>query len=327
MTHSSNSIQVISPSTQELLFEVPTLTQDQVDHAVQKSVLAFAEWKKVPVSKRVSIMEKFCQLFEEKKDKVAASITSQMGRPIRYGHGEVKGVLERANYMISVAEESLKDDVVEHVPGVVKRYQRKEPLGPVFLIAAWNYPYLTTVNNIIPALLAGNTVLLKQSPQTPQCADIFVETLREAGVPTDAIQAVHVQDKEANYLVQHPSIQFVNFTGSVAVGKKIRQAIGDSQHLIGLYACLRSYDMPLTHQAQDRAWSWAAKTLPTCCLTAISAMPWRTLSMAPSSTLASVAVPSNDAMCTKASMTSLSKRQLPLPRFDSQKHAFDAIDC
>ncbi|CAO3641826.1 unnamed protein product [Mucor fragilis] len=233
MTHSSNSIQVISPSTQELLFEVPTLTQDQVDHAVQKSVLAFAEWKKVPVSKRVSIMEKFCQLFEEKKDKVAASITSQMGRPIRYGHGEVKGVLERANYMISVAEESLKDDVVEHVPGVVKRYQRKEPLGPVFLIAAWNYPYLTTVNNIIPALLAGNTVLLKQSPQTPQCADIFVETLREAGVPTDAIQAVHVQDKEANYLVQHPSIQFVNFTGSVAVGKKIRQAIGDSQHLIG----------------------------------------------------------------------------------------------
>ncbi|KAG1122009.1 hypothetical protein G6F42_011885 [Rhizopus arrhizus] len=233
MTHSSNNIQVISPSTQELLFEVPTLTQDQVDQAVQKSVAAFAEWKKVPVSKRVSIMEKFCQLFEQKKDTVAASITSQMGRPIRYGHGEVKGVLERANYMISVAEESLKDDIIEHVPGVVKRYQRKEPLGPVFLIAAWNYPYLTTVNNIIPALLAGNTVLLKQSPQTPRCADIFVETLREAGVPTDAIQAVHVQDKEANYLVQHPSIQFVNFTGSVAVGKKIRQAIGESQHLIG----------------------------------------------------------------------------------------------
>ncbi|KAI8637549.1 aldehyde dehydrogenase [Parasitella parasitica] len=156
-----------------------------------------------------------------------------MGRPIRYGHGEVKGVLERANYMISVAEESLADDVIEDSPGLVKRYQRKEPLGPVFLIAAWNYPYLTTVNNIIPALLAGNTVLLKQSPQTPKCADIFVETLREAGVPTDVVQAVHVHDKEASYLVQHPSIQFVNFTGSVAVGKKIRQAIGDCQHLIG----------------------------------------------------------------------------------------------
>lgn len=229
----STPIKVISPNTQELLFEVPTLNREQIDDAVNASVKAFHSWKKVPVSKRVEIMNKFCTLFEQKKDKVAASITSQMGRPIRYGHGEVKGVIERANYMISVAEESLKDDVIEYKPGVVKRFQRKEPLGPVFLIAAWNYPYLTTVNNIIPALLAGNTVLLKQSPQTPQCADIFVETLREAGVPHDAIQAVHVQDKEANYLVQHPLIQFVNFTGSVAVGKKIRQAIGDSQRLVG----------------------------------------------------------------------------------------------
>ncbi|RCI06678.1 hypothetical protein CU098_012963 [Rhizopus stolonifer] len=156
-----------------------------------------------------------------------------MGRPIRYGHGEVKGVLERANYMISVAQEALTDEIIEDVPGKVKRFQRKEPLGPVFLIAAWNYPYLTTVNNIVPALLSGNTVLLKQSPQTPLCADIFVDTLREAGVPHDAVQAVHVLDKEANYIVQHPSIQFVNFTGSIAVGKKIRQAIGDRQHLIG----------------------------------------------------------------------------------------------
>lgn len=226
-------IQVISPTDQTLLFEVPTLSQDEIDQAVDSSVTAFASWKKVPISKRIEIMEKFCILFEQKKDKISSSITSQMGRPIRYGYGEVKGVLERANYMISVAEESLKDTIIEHVPGVVKRYQRKEPLGPIFLIAAWNYPYLTTVNNIIPALLAGNTVLLKQSPQTPQCADIFVETLREAGVPHGAIQAIHVQDKEASYLVQHPKIQFVNFTGSVAVGKKIRQAIGDSQHLIG----------------------------------------------------------------------------------------------
>ncbi|KAI9471931.1 MAG: exoribonuclease 1 [Benjaminiella poitrasii] len=227
------SIQVISPSTQKLILEIPTLTKDQVDEAVQKSVVAFSQWKKVPVSKRVSILKNFCTLFEGKKEDVAVSITSQMGRPIRYGQGEVKGVLERANYMISVAEESLKDEIIESVPENVLRFQRKEPLGPVFLIAAWNYPYLTTVNNIVPALLAGNTVLLKQSPQTPQCADIFVETLREAGVPHDAVQAIHIQDTEANYLVQHPSIQFVNFTGSVAVGKEIRQAIGDSQHLIG----------------------------------------------------------------------------------------------
>ncbi|CAO3701773.1 unnamed protein product [Rhizopus microsporus] len=226
-------IQVTSPVDQSIVYEVDCLSQEQVDDAVQQSQTAFLEWKKVPVAKRVAIMEKFCTLFEQKKDLVASSITKQMGRPIRYGHGEVKGVLERAKYMISVAEESLKDTIIEHVPGVVKRFQRKEPLGPVFIIAAWNYPYLTTVNNVIPALLAGNTVLLKQSPQTPQCADIFVDTLREAGVPHHAIQAIHVQDKEANYLVQHPLVQYVNFTGSVAVGKQIRRAIGDCEHLIG----------------------------------------------------------------------------------------------
>ncbi|KAI8387262.1 aldehyde dehydrogenase [Blakeslea trispora] len=229
----TNNIKVVSPSNQKVILEVPVLTQAQVDEAVERSTKAFALWKKVHLKERIAILEKFCELFENKKDTVAASITSQMGRPIRYGHGEVKGVLERANYMISVAEEALTDDIIEYVPGKVKRFQRKEPLGPVFIIAAWNYPYLTTVNNIVPALLSGNTVLLKQSPQTPQCADIFVETLLEAGIPKDVVQAIHVQDKEADYLVQHPLVKFVNFTGSIAVGKRIRQTIGDSQRLVG----------------------------------------------------------------------------------------------
>lgn len=94
--------------------------------------------------------------------------------------------------------------------------------------------FVYTVNSVIPALLAGNPVLLKQSPQTPKCADLFVEVLREAGVPADAIQAIHVDDAGADHLVRHPGIQYVSFTGSVAVGKKIRKAIGDSERLIGL---------------------------------------------------------------------------------------------
>lgn len=87
---------------------------------------------------------------------------------------------------------------------------------------------------MVPALLAGNSVLLKQSPLTPKCADLFVETFHEAGVPKDVIQAVHVDDSGADYLVRHPNIEYVSFTGSVAVGKKIRKAIGDEERLIGL---------------------------------------------------------------------------------------------
>ncbi|KAI8388238.1 exoribonuclease 1 [Radiomyces spectabilis] len=227
------SFTVISPATQQPLFDIPCLSHSEIDKVVDKATDAFRSWQKVPVTDRVQMLQQFCQLFKQKQEQVAESLASQMGRPKRYGVGEINGVLERAGYVLSVAEECLKDEVIEDQPHV-KRYLRKEPLGPIFIIAAWNYPYLTAVNNVIPALLAGNPVLLKQSPQTPKCADIFVQTLHEAGVPREVVQVVHVDDDGAAYLAQHPKVKYVSFTGSVAVGKKIRQAIGDSHRLIGL---------------------------------------------------------------------------------------------
>ncbi|CAO3668997.1 unnamed protein product [Umbelopsis vinacea] len=227
-----SSITVISPATQQPIAQVPCLSKDNIDHVVQNAVDAFKSWRKVPVPDKVAIIDRFLQLFPTKQDAISHSIASQMGRPARYGAGEVKGVIERASYMNKVAIKSLQDEQFNDQQGFT-RFLRKEPLGPVLIIAAWNYPYLTMVNNVIPALLAGNTVLLKQSPQTPLCADIFAQTLHEAGIPKDVLQVTHVDDQGANYLVQHPLIKFVNFTGSIEVGKKIRQAIGESGKLIG----------------------------------------------------------------------------------------------
>ena len=93
---------------------------------------------------------------------------------------------------------------------------------------------LYTVNNVVPALLAGNSILLKQSPQTPKCADLFVETFHEAGVPKQVIQVMHTDDKGADYLVQHPGIHYVSFTGSIAIGKTIRKAIGNSENSLSI---------------------------------------------------------------------------------------------
>ncbi|KAI7847211.1 aldehyde dehydrogenase domain-containing protein [Circinella umbellata] len=224
---------VLSPATQQPLFEIPCATSNEIDTAVQQAQEGFNSWRQVPISERVDIIKKFCSLFEQKKEKVGETIVSQMGRPVRYAAGEVNGVLERANYMISVAEESLADEVIE-ITDNFKRYLRKEPLGPVVIIAAWNYPYLTMVNNVVPALLAGNSVLLKQSPQTPKCADLFVETFHEAGVPKQVIQVMHTDDKGADYLVQHPGIHYVSFTGSIAIGKVIRKAVGNSEHSLSI---------------------------------------------------------------------------------------------
>ncbi|KAI9492961.1 aldehyde dehydrogenase [Zychaea mexicana] len=228
-----STVVVVSPATLQPLFEVPCATPADIDAAVAKAEQGFASWRKVPVAERVAILQKFCTLFEQKKAQVGETIVSQMGRPVRYAAGEVGGVLERANYMISVAEESLADEVIESTDAV-HRFLRKEPLGPVFIIAAWNYPYLTMVNNVVPALLAGNAVLLKQSPQTPKCADLFVETFHQAGVPEQVVQVMHTDDNGADYLVRHQGIQYVSFTGSVAVGKTIRQSIGNAERLIGL---------------------------------------------------------------------------------------------
>ncbi|CAM0137611.1 unnamed protein product [Umbelopsis sp. WA50703] len=227
-----SSISVISPATQQPIAQVACLSKNDIDSAVKKALDAFKTWRKVPVEDKVAVIDKFLKLFPTKQDAISESIATQMGRPAKYGAGEVKGVLERASYMNKVAVQSLKDEQFTDQQGFT-RFLRKEAMGPILIIAAWNYPYLTMVNNVIPALLAGNTVLLKQSPQTPLCADIFAQTLHEAGIPQDVLQVTHVDDHGANYLVQHPQIKFVNFTGSIEIGKKIRKAISDSGKLIG----------------------------------------------------------------------------------------------
>ncbi|KAH8548179.1 aldehyde dehydrogenase [Umbelopsis sp. PMI_123] len=227
-----SSITVISPTTQQPVVEIPCLSKQEIDKVVQNAVNAFKPWKKVPVADKVAIIDQFLKIFPTKQEEISKSIASQMGRPAKYGVGEVKGVLERASYMNQVAIESLQDEHFTDREGFT-RFLRKEPLGPILIIAAWNYPYLTMVNNVIPALLAGNTVLLKQSPQTPLCADIFAQSLHEAGIPKHVLQVTHIDDEGANYLVQHPQIKFVNFTGSVEIGKKIRQSISESGKLIG----------------------------------------------------------------------------------------------
>ncbi|KAL0087261.1 aldehyde dehydrogenase [Phycomyces blakesleeanus] len=226
------TVSVISPVNQEPAFSVRCITNEEFDQAVDRAEKAFSGWRKVPVSERVKIIQKFCDIFDTKQEEVAESLVQQMGRPRRYGGGEIKGVRERSSYMCSVAEESLKDEVVEEQSNV-KRYIKKEPLGPIFIIASWNYPYLTAVNNVIPALLAGNPVLLKQSLQTPKCAELFVKVLHEAGVPEDIVQSVVLTDSGSEYATNHPGIKFVSFTGSVAVGKKIRKSLGTTKPLIG----------------------------------------------------------------------------------------------
>ncbi|CAG8618017.1 781_t:CDS:2, partial [Acaulospora morrowiae] len=139
----------ISPIDNKPFVAVPLATSEQVEDIIERSKKAFLSWKRVPVRERATIVSKFVDAFVAKKAEIAKELTMQMGRPIRYTEGEINGTAERAKYMVSIAEESLKDVEIEDSskPGF-RRFIRKEPLGPVLIIAAWNYPYLISVNGV-----------------------------------------------------------------------------------------------------------------------------------------------------------------------------------
>ncbi|CAG8476946.1 14113_t:CDS:10, partial [Acaulospora morrowiae] len=225
----------ISPIDNKPFVTVPLATSEQVEDIIERSKKAFLSWKKVPVRERATIVSKFVDAFVAKKAEIAKELTMQMGRPIRYTESEINGTAERAKYMVSIAEESLKDvEIVDSSKPGFRRFIRKEPLGPVLIIAAWNYPYLISVNGVVPAILSGNSVILKQSSQTPLCAKRFAEAFKEAGLPENVFQVLHASHGETEKAVKHSDISYVNFTGSVEGGREIQRAANTKFMAIGL---------------------------------------------------------------------------------------------
>ena len=221
---STERITTISPSTNKPIVERNGPTTDQLTQIPRTAKAAFLKYRKTPLSERQKIVKKALQLITDKQDELAKELTEQMGRPISYGAKEVATAVARGEYMLKISSDALKDTPGEPQEGF-KRYIRKTPLGPVLVLFPWNYPYLTLVNSLIPALLAGNSVILKPSPQTPTIAEQVHNIFVEAGLDKDVIQYFHCGDfKTIEKFVQAPEIQLVCFTGSVAGGLAVQQA-------------------------------------------------------------------------------------------------------
>ncbi|KAF7790123.1 hypothetical protein EIP86_001075 [Pleurotus ostreatoroseus] len=222
----SNETQTtIIPHSQQPLVTRRYPTQGELDQVIASAATAQKSWSKVPLKERIAIGYRFIEEFKKMKDEFPMELTIQMGRPVSQTPGEMRGFLDRAEYMLSIAEHSLADVSLADTdkPGF-KRYIKRTPLGVVFVIAAWNYPYLVSVNSVIPALIAGNTVLLKPSPQTPLAAERFALALHRAGVPADAMQVLHLSPTLTSYVCQHPRVDFVSFTGSVVGGQAVERS-------------------------------------------------------------------------------------------------------
>jgi acyl-CoA reductase-like NAD-dependent aldehyde dehydrogenase len=245
----------ISPVDGSVYVERTLAAPVQIDAALENARIAQRLWRSMPVPERAAILGRFCDAFESHRDSIAEELSWQMGRPIRYSPNEVRGTLERARYMIEIAPEALADIDVGPKAGF-HRFLRREPLGVVFTVAAWNYPYLIAVNSVVPALMAGNVVVLKHSAQTPLCAERFEECLREAGLPEGVFQALHLSHADTEKVIRDSRVDFVAFTGSVAGGHAVQRAaadrfIGTGLELGGCDPAYVRHDADLAHAVEN----------------------------------------------------------------------------
>ncbi|EAQ67773.1 succinate semialdehyde dehydrogenase [Marinomonas sp. MED121] len=219
----TNMIKTISPINGEVYVERPLAATNEIDDTLIKARLAQQAWSAKSVAERAQICTAAVDAFVANKDVIAKELTWQMGRPIRYSQGEVGGYEERARYMIGAAEEALAPLQLEEKAGFT-RYIKREALGVVFVVAPWNFPFMTAINAVMPALMAGNAVVLKHSAQTPLCAERMVESFEKAGLPAGVFQYLHLSHADTESIIASDKVDYVAFTGSVAGGEMVEKA-------------------------------------------------------------------------------------------------------
>jgi acyl-CoA reductase-like NAD-dependent aldehyde dehydrogenase len=216
-------IRCVSPVDGEVYAERPAMPLEMARQAVAHARLAQKAWARRPLDERVKLVLAGVARLNEMVDEVVPELAWQMGRPVRYGAGEVRGFEERARYMIGIAEHALADIDPGPKDGFV-RYVSRDPVGVVFTIAPWNYPYLTAVNSIIPALMAGNTVVLKHAASTLLVAERFQEAFDRARLPKGVFQHLVLSHPQTAEIIAGGHANMVCFTGSVAGGKAMEAA-------------------------------------------------------------------------------------------------------
>jgi acyl-CoA reductase-like NAD-dependent aldehyde dehydrogenase len=197
-----------------------------VERALSLAVRAQAAWRQTKIDERVRFLREFVRAFVGGTKEGAEELTRQMGRPIAYSPMEVQRTGERAEAMIDIAEASLADIALPEKAGF-HRFIRREPLGIVFVIPAWNYPYFIAVNGVVPALLAGNAVILRHSAVTPLCAERFAHAFESAGLPEGLFQYLHLDHEDTAHAIRDRRVNFVAYTGSVHGGHEIQRILSD----------------------------------------------------------------------------------------------------
>lgn len=221
----SKTFQTISPIDNSIFLEREYAEDKLIEQVLSNATKAQVGWSKTSIEERAGVCQKVISYFIEQADEIGKELTWQMGRPIKFTPFEItNGFKERADYMIAIAANQLKDIQTPNIDGFT-RYIKREPVGTVLVLAPWNYPYLTSVNAIIPAIMAGNSVILKHATQTALCAERYSVAFEFAGCPKGVFQHLHITHEQVAQTIKNNRINYVAFTGSVAGGEAIQKAI------------------------------------------------------------------------------------------------------
>ncbi len=225
-------ITCISPIDGSVVAERDVDSPDGIAAALERAGKAQKAWANRPLDERIGLVEKAVNALEAMNDEIVPELARQMGRPVRYG-GEIGGVKERAFHMTSIAADALAPIEIES-SDAFHRFIAKEPVGTVFVVAPWNYPYLTAINTIVPALVAGNAVVLKHATQTLLAGERFEQAFQQAGLPEGLFTNVRLSHDLTERLIRERSFDFINFTGSVAGGRAMERAAAGTFVGLGL---------------------------------------------------------------------------------------------
>ena len=223
----------ITPIDNSVYLERPLSTQNEINNVIENSKKSFQSWKSTSIDDRIKIINKFIDNLIALKPEISKEICWQIGRPISQCGNELRGFEERSRHMVEIAKESLRD-----IPATKNdefdNYIYKSPLGVIFVMAPWNYPIITATNTIVPALLAGNTIVIKHSSQTPRCAELISQAFDNTGLPEGVFQFVHTDHQACEKIIADPRIAHVVFTGSVRGGQEVKKYIGTRFINVGL---------------------------------------------------------------------------------------------
>ena len=223
----------ITPIDNSVYLERPLASENEINEILDNSKKSFIEWKNTSIDERIIVINKFIDNLLAFKEEISKEICWQIGRPISQCGNELRGFEERSRHMVNIAKTSL-ENIPARKNDEFDNYIYKSPLGVIFVMAPWNYPVITATNTIVPALLSGNTLVLKHSSQTPRCAELINQAFEGTGLPKGVFQFVHTNHEVCEKIISDPRVAHVVFTGSVRGGQEVKKYIGTRFINVGL---------------------------------------------------------------------------------------------